>query len=47
MIVSETSPTDRESIKACLFPNEGFREAIRESVETEGDNKRVEPNFQS
>ena len=38
----EIKPTDCKSIKACLFPDEGFHEAIHELVESERDNKLFE-----
>ena len=43
--MSEINPTDHKSISAPLFPNEGFREAVRELVGSERDNKRVEAEF--
>ena len=38
----EINPTDSKSIKTLLFLEEGFHEAVRESVESERDNERVE-----
>ena len=40
--MSEIDPTDDKSISARLFPDEGYREAVREMVKSERDNKRVE-----
>ena len=42
MIVSEIDPTDHKSITTRHFPDEDFREADRESVKSERDNKLVE-----
>ena len=43
--MSEIDPTDDKSISARLFPDEGYREAVREMVKSERDNKRVEAEF--
>ena len=45
VIMSEIDPTDDKSISARLFPDEGYREAVREMVKSERDNKRVEAEF--
>ena len=36
--MSEINPTDHKSISALPFPDEGFREAFHELVESERDN---------
>ena len=45
--MSEIDPTDHKSITAPRFPDEDFREADHESVESERawDNKLVEAEF--
>ena len=45
MIKSEIHPTDHKNITSRNFPDEGFREADSEFVESENDNKRVEAEF--
>ena len=43
--MSEIHPTDHKGIAARNFPDEGFREAESESVESEKDKKRIEAEF--
>ena len=45
VIMSGTTPTDQDSIKAYHFPHESFSEAVCELPETERYNKQVEAEF--
>ena len=45
LITSEINPTDHKSVIARHFPDEDFREADRDSVESERDNKLLEAEF--
>ena len=43
--MSEIHPNDHKSIAARNFPDDGFREADSDFVESEKDNKRVDAEF--